>query len=101
MNIAHIHSDTSWDEFHNDHKVQATLVSGLRDYVQAVRWFGGKAYELKELRCDHCLPMDNGGSRFYFLVIEAVYTDHDAEYYLLPLALSSVENSYAVALWQG
>lgn len=97
-----IHPKNEWREFKRDEVAQAALIRVLPEYLNRSRWFGGKAYTIANLRCDHCLPMDFEDCRFYFFIVEVSYQDHETEHYLIPLSLIDThdqEASTALAYW--
>ena len=78
-----------WNNFGSDPQALNSMLGSLHEYFRTARWFGGKAYQLESLVCDHCLALDHEGSRFYLIIVETIYTDHAPEYYLLPVALDN------------
>lgn len=82
-----------WSEFDSDKITQQNLLDSLHEHIKGARWFGGKAYQLNSLTCDHCLPLDHEGIRFYFFIVEARYSNHASEFYLLPLSLIEKESA--------
>ncbi len=87
-----------WLEFDSDKITQQKLLDSLHDHIKGARWFGGKAYQLISLTCDHCLPLDHDGNRFYFFIVEAGYMNHESEFYLLPLSLIEKENDSELSI---
>ncbi len=98
-----IHPKYEWQEFGQDEVAQEALIKSLPEYLHRSRWFGGKAYSISNLRCDHCLPLDFGTNRYYFFVVEVAYHDHETEHYLIPISLiDAVQNDSqtALAFWK-
>jgi len=98
-----IHPKYEWQEFEQDEVAQEALIKSLPEYLLRSRWFGGKAYSISNLRCDHCLPLDFGTNRYYFFVVEVAYHDHETEHYLIPISLiDAVQNDSqtALAFWK-
>lgn len=85
----------SWKEFNTDEPAKQQFVDGIIGYVKNARWFGSKAFEIASLRCDHCLPLDNGDCRYFLMIIEVTCIDREPEYYLVPL--SQVKKDEAIA----
>lgn len=77
---------SGWNEFHTDKSGQQQLLDGLQDYLKNARWFGGKAFQIESLKCDHCLPVDHLDCRYFLFILETNYVNRAPEYYLLPLA---------------
>ncbi|NNC82846.1 MAG: hypothetical protein HKN79_04650 [Flavobacteriales bacterium] len=67
------------------------LEGPVRKYVLKSRWYGGKASNDKAFFADHLLPLDDGRSRYYLLILEILYEEGFVHNYLLPLAKVSPE----------
>lgn len=92
MRTLQIHPSESWQNFASDYEAQNALLTSLPDVMKMARWFGGKAYQISRVNTDHCLPFEANGIRYYFFIVETVYSDHESEYYMIPLALSNEVN---------
>lgn len=95
LNMISITLSEGWNGFGSEPQVLEELLGSLHEYFKSSRWFGGKAYQLHSIVCDHCLALDHEGNRFYLVIAETNYLDHDPEYYLLPLALDNDKDSPA------
>ena len=92
MRTLQIHPSESWQNFASDYEAQNALLTSLPDVMKMARWFGGKAYQIARVNTDHCLPFEANGIRYYFFIVETVYSDHESEYYMIPLTLSNEVN---------
>lgn len=99
MSLFTIQSQKSWSNFRDDKNAQAALLELLPPIMKTARWFGGKGYEIEKVTCDHCLPLTWNGCTFFFFVVEVSYHEHEAEYYMLPLALTSEQHASSMAQW--
>lgn len=97
MELKRIHTTIAWNSFHQNKSALDELMAILPSLMKSARWFGGKAYDLTHLNTDHCLPLDWNGHRYYMLIVETIYNDHEPEYYMIPLALSEQTNSRTIA----
>ncbi len=97
MSIHRIHATKAWEEFADDSTARNKLLEALQPQLHHMRWFGGKAYQLKALNTDHCLPLHYDGSLYYLFIFETTYFDHSTEYYLLPLSLSQEKSEGCIA----
>ncbi|MEZ4800444.1 MAG: hypothetical protein R2809_11880 [Flavobacteriales bacterium] len=91
-----ITSSKKWSEFADDTNTQQAILVELKRVMQQARWFGGKAYEMKALETDHCLPFDFEDCRYYYFIVQTSYTDHPTEYYLVPLGIASDKGTGAI-----
>jgi maltokinase len=82
-----IYSINTWSQLHQNKQVIHEMLQGMQEQICKARWFGGKAYRLKSLRCDHAMNMIYEGQVFLLVIMEVNYEDHASEYYNLPLAL--------------
>jgi maltokinase len=99
-----INSLSSWSDFGSAQNVQQSFLDSLHLHFRNARWFGGKAYELTHLKSDHCLTFDFESCRFYFLIVETQFSNHEAEFYMLPLSLmekTPITLQNALAEWNG
>ncbi len=95
--IPAISTSLDWLAFESDKEAQQQLLAILPPIMQSARWFGGKAYKIKDLKTDHCLPFESNGCRYYFFVVETNYEDHPTEFYMIPLGLSNSEAGQPLA----
>jgi maltose alpha-D-glucosyltransferase/alpha-amylase len=90
-----------WNDFAEDTAAHESLQNALPAYIIKQRWFGGKALKLQRVRIEHILPLIYKSNRYYLLVLEVFYEDHEQEYYLLPVSWSAAQNSFSFAFFHG
>lgn len=91
-----------WSELHRSKEHVNLLLSGMTPHIVQARWFGGKAYQLKHVMCDHVLHFPFEDQLFMLVIIEVAYVDHPLEYYFFPWACvkrSEVGNAVVLADW--
>ncbi|UCF91243.1 MAG: maltose alpha-D-glucosyltransferase [Desulfobacterales bacterium] len=77
-------------------KAKERLESRLPDYLQAQRWFGGKARQIKSARIQEILPLPHDSTSAYFTFVRVEYMDGNAETYQLPLAYATGQRAFKV-----
>lgn len=100
MSLYTIEAAKPWKQFREDKQAQSALLEMLPSVMKSARWFGGKGYAIKEVKCDHCLPIEWNQITFYFFIVEVLYEEHGPEYYMIPLALTATEKSTTLAQWK-
>jgi maltokinase len=91
-------TNSDWQDFGSRIDLQQLLLDHSLDHIRNARWFGGKAYEIRYVRPDHCISFVNSGHTFYFFIAEIGYAHHNAEFYLIPLALADVKKDEDVVI---
>jgi maltose alpha-D-glucosyltransferase/alpha-amylase len=68
----------------------AALERRLPPFLQAVRWFGGKALTIRSLRIGEQLPLNDGAGPPLAIItlVQVDYTDGTAETYVVPFAFA-------------
>lgn len=97
MSLNHIETTKSWHHFAEDESARASLLEAIRPQLTSFRWFGGKAYQLNELNTDHCLPLYFQDCLYFLFIFETTYLDHETEYYLIPLSLTTEDAEGSLA----
>ena len=70
-------------------KPRAILEDQLVGYLQAQRWFGGKARTIKSASFVEVAPVSFNGSSASITQVQVEYTEDEPETYLLPLAFAT------------
>lgn len=93
-------SSSKWNALDKSKAAFQDMLLHLPPHLLKARWYGGKAFELKDIKLDHLLVFSFEASVFYILIIETVYADRDSEYYLLPMAFSEKATERTMFEWQ-
>ncbi len=75
----------TWEEVFAERRRHA-LTDAIGQYLQARRWFGGKARTIGSVSVRDRIPLPKEGA--YLALIDLEYTDGEPETYLLPLAIA-------------
>lgn len=97
-----ITSETQWTTLHQSKDEVNRLLDLMKPHILQARWFGGKAYQLDHISCDHVLRFPADHQLFNLVIIEVVYFDHPVEYYFFPWAClkrDRVEDAVVLADW--
>lgn len=89
-NVLSIGSDGG-ELFHGKHR--ELLERRLPAYLYTKRWFGGKARTIEAVGIEEVVPFEDGGARWYILLLEVKYTEGAPETYLLPLSFKQTQRS--------
>ena len=76
-----------WPVLHSP-EVRAKIEASLPAFLQAQRWFRGKAQALRSARLQRLIPIGRGDLRFRLALVSVDYIDAVAELYLIPLAFA-------------
>src|SRR3954451_16415273 len=76
----------SWSELLHERGREA-LERALPAYLQARRWFAGKARQMRAVRLQEAVPLLGGAA--YVTILQVDYTEGDPDRYLVPLAHAS------------
>jgi maltose alpha-D-glucosyltransferase/alpha-amylase len=74
-------------------KPRTLLEERLVSYLQAQRWFGGKARSVKSASFREIVPMSSNSTDASITQVTVEYTEEEPEIYLLPLAFASGERA--------
>ncbi|MGE5280486.1 MAG: maltose alpha-D-glucosyltransferase [Deltaproteobacteria bacterium] len=85
----------SWETL-GDADVQ-TLEELLPRYLNACRWFGGKARRLRRLKIIEDFPMSYDGRTAHLLLLESAYAEGAHDHYMLPVSFATDERALSVA----
>ncbi len=76
-----------WPVLHSP-EGRAKIEASLPAFLQAQRWFRGKAQALRSARLQRLIPIGRGDPRFRLALVSVDYIDAVAELYLIPLAFA-------------
>ncbi|HEX8600107.1 MAG TPA: putative maltokinase [Chloroflexia bacterium] len=74
----------SWEEVFQS-KNKAALEKLLPDYLMTVRWFGGKARQIENVKLSSHIPLPCEQLKPYIATIDVSYEDGGSQTYVLPL----------------
>jgi maltose alpha-D-glucosyltransferase/alpha-amylase len=77
--------------FHGESKVALEAI--LPAYLQARRWFGGKARRLKLVRILEAIPIPFSTTEAFLTLLQVEYAEGDPDIYVLPLAATFGETA--------
>ncbi len=76
-----------------DNKALAQLERTLPSYLQARRWFAGKARRVLSCSITETVPIDHDGSATHLALVRVSYTEGDPDTYQLPIGFASGERA--------
>jgi maltose alpha-D-glucosyltransferase/alpha-amylase len=87
-----IHVPGKWESlFHDDAKKQ--LEAQLARYLAGRRWFAGKAHKMQAVSLTEIIPVPYDTFGAFFTILQVAYVGHEAETYVLPLAVALGANA--------
>lgn len=89
----HYEFNVAWEQLLDDKTfVKAFLSNVLEEYIQAQRWYGGKASKLKYIELQEYFRIQQHGEVYYGLLLEVNFEEAFYQHYFLPIAFVSDEN---------
>jgi maltose alpha-D-glucosyltransferase/alpha-amylase len=96
LEIPKLSSTRDWDHLPTNRE-KYRLEAILPDYLQACRWFGGKARTLQGVEIIETISIPNVDPSFVLCLLRAEYMEGEPETYLLPLQFLTMEEAQDLA----
>jgi maltose alpha-D-glucosyltransferase/alpha-amylase len=72
------------------------LERALPAWLEGQRWFGAKTRRMRDAEIREAIPVEHDGSRWYLLMAEISFVDHEPERYSLTLGFASGAEAYRI-----
>ena len=80
--------ESDWEHlFENERFISELCSDVLENYIQAQRWFGGKASSIKYIEIVDFFKIENDIDLFYGVVLEVNFKEAFVQEYFLPMGL--------------
>src|SRR5262245_48014163 len=75
-------------------ETKAVVEAMLPAYLQARRWFGGKARHIEATSLIEAIPLPSVPIETFLTLVQVAYTEGEPDIYLLPLAVAYGEQAH-------